>query len=82
MSSGVPCISTDVGDARLVIGDTGIVVPPIDAPALADALDTLLSGDAKRRLERGNAARERIRSIYSLETIIKQYEKLYSDETF
>ncbi|MCK9241490.1 glycosyltransferase, partial [Desulfocurvus sp.] len=38
MACGVPCVVTDTGDSAAVVGGTGRVVPPRDAPALADAV--------------------------------------------
>lgn len=38
MSAGLPCVTTDVGDAALLVGDCGWVVPPGDAQALSRAL--------------------------------------------
>ncbi len=42
MSSGVPCVVTDVSDFATIVGETGRVVPPRDPKALASALTGLL----------------------------------------
>lgn len=38
MACGTPCIATEVGDAKFILGNTGVLVPSNDAQALADAL--------------------------------------------
>ena len=38
MASGVPCVTTDVGDAGFIVQETGYVVPARDVDALADAV--------------------------------------------
>jgi glycosyltransferase involved in cell wall biosynthesis len=58
---GVPCVGTriiGVSDA-VVDGETGLLVPPRDAHALAEALETLLNDD-RRRAMLGAAARRRV----------------------
>ena len=42
MSCGVPCVATDVGDTSWLIGESGVVVPPRQPAAVADAWQTLL----------------------------------------
>ena len=42
MASGVPCVTTDVGDAALVVGETGRVVPRGDTEALGRAVAEVL----------------------------------------
>lgn len=79
MACEIPCVSTDVGDAKRIIADTGLIVPSRDPHSLAKALIGLIDQGPVVRAEFGRAARRRIVSEYSLGSIIEQYEKLYLD---
>ena len=77
MACGTPCVVTDVGDSALIVGDTGIVVPPGDPDALALAWKELNEIGKDKRRELGCDARLRIRENFSLPSVVKQYEDLY-----
>jgi glycosyltransferase involved in cell wall biosynthesis len=77
MSSGVPCVVTDVGDSAWMIGETGRVVPPRDTPALAAACEEMLSLSVEGRKALGEAARSRVIEHFSLAAIVAEYEALY-----
>jgi glycosyltransferase involved in cell wall biosynthesis len=78
MACAVPCVATDVGDIREIIGQTGYVVPPRDSPALMRALSEMVSLPAAARRELGLAARGRIQSQYDIRDIVRQYLEMYS----
>lgn len=77
MACGVPCVVTDVGDSAWVVDDTGIVVPPRDADALAEAWVALIELGPEGRVRLGQAARQRVVTEFSLAQIVRQYEALY-----
>ncbi|MBG0777280.1 MAG: glycosyltransferase [Desulfovibrionaceae bacterium] len=79
MACGVPCAVTDVGDAALMVGDTGRVVPVRDPAALAEAMVALASLEGAERERLGRAARERAKAEYSLEAMAARYMALYED---
>lgn len=77
MACGVPCVSTDVGDAATIISDTGLTVPPRDSKALIGALHKMLELSPKARRNLGSAARRRIEGNYALPVIAKRYLDVY-----
>jgi len=66
MAAGLPAVATDVGDARTVLGDTGVLCPPRDPAALAAAIRALLDEPENDFSLRAAAARKRIVDNYSL----------------
>lgn len=74
MAAGVPCVATDVGDARHVVGETGEIVPPGDAEALARAMDRLLDRLARSPDAVRGAARDRIVARFSLDRMVDRSE--------
>jgi len=78
MACGVPCVVTDVGDSRQIVGDTGIVVPPGDPADLAAAWEEVLRTPAAERRELGARARKRIEENYGMRAIARRYEELYT----
>jgi glycosyltransferase involved in cell wall biosynthesis len=79
MACGIPCVSTDVGDARSIVGETGIIVPVGNAAALARAMMELIDRGPAGRAALGRAARARIEEKFSLSRIVGQYAALYED---
>ena len=79
MACAVPCVVTDVGDSRLIVDDTGRVVPAKNPYALANAWRELIEVGEEGRLSLGTAARHRIKKNYSLSAVIRRYEDLYEE---
>ncbi|MFE3742502.1 glycosyltransferase [Streptomyces sp. NPDC059134] len=69
-------VSTDVGAVVEVIGGTGLVVPPRNPRALADACVTLLR-DPGCRARLGAAARARALELFTVEQNLAAFRALY-----
>jgi glycosyltransferase involved in cell wall biosynthesis len=79
MACGVPCVATDSGDAALIVGDTGIIVPPRDAAALAAGWAQLIALGDEGRAALGARARARIVEHYDLDRVVPRFEALYEE---
>ena len=77
MSTGLPCVVTDVGDSAFAVGDTGLVVPPREPAKLADAICQLLNLSAEDRANLGQKARQRVIDHFSMEKMVSSYEKMF-----
>ncbi|MFC5956429.1 DUF3492 domain-containing protein [Streptomyces pratens] len=76
MLAGRATVSTDVGAVVEVIGGTGLVVPPRDPRALAEACVSLLR-DPERRVRLGAAARARALELFTVEQNVAAFHDLY-----
>lgn len=77
MACGVPCVSTDVGAARDLIGSTGIVIADHDPQTLAAAWAQLLTSDLTAL---GGLARSRITNLFAAPAIAALLERALAGE--
>lgn len=78
MSSGVPCVATEVGGNVQLLegGRCGLLTEPGSVDSMSAALTALLT-DAGQRQRLGRAGRDRVRTTYSEQTMLDEYENLY-----
>ncbi|MGW2782135.1 DUF3492 domain-containing protein [Streptomyces populi] len=76
MFCGRATVSTDVGAVVEVIGGTGLVVPPRNPRALAEACVALLR-DPERRERLGAAARARALELFTVEQNVTAFHGIY-----
>ena len=77
MATGLPVVATDVGDAALIIADTGRLVPPKDSETLASAVREMLERNASERLQLGKRARLRIEKEFNISAMLDRFESVY-----
>lgn len=81
MALGRPVVTTSAGgSAEIVVdGSSGLVVPPNDARALADAVERVLRDPAlaRRLAEQGE---RRVREQFSLDAMLRSFDQLYRSE--
>jgi glycosyltransferase involved in cell wall biosynthesis len=80
MAAGAPTVATRVGGTPEAVSDgvSGILVPPADSAALADAIVYLLK-DRQLATHLGRCARERIAEHFSVRRMVRATEDLYTD---
>ncbi|MBM4269308.1 MAG: glycosyltransferase [Deltaproteobacteria bacterium] len=78
MSYAKPCIACDAGGPPRILADTGLLVPPGDEGALAEAM-IALALDPERRARLGSMARSRIERLYSVEAMVRRTVEFYEE---
>lgn len=77
MACEVPCVTTDVGDARRIVGEEQLVVPPGDAASLAQCVIKLCNLNQNERRELGRRLRRRIVEEFSIAATWDRYLTIY-----
>ncbi|MEV4850564.1 glycosyltransferase [Acinetobacter lwoffii] len=70
-------IATDCGGSAEIMGDTGILVPPQNSEALAEALKEAVNKTPLEIQENNFNARQRVEELFSLEKSVQNWLKLY-----
>ncbi|MBS1811266.1 MAG: glycosyltransferase [Acidobacteria bacterium] len=75
---GTPVVATQVGGIPEIVdaGLDGMLVPPANAPALADAIAALLN-DFTRRKQMSGVGRDKVLSKFRFEDMVRSYEAIY-----
>ena len=75
---GTPVVATRVGGIPEIVtdGSDGLLVPPANPPALADAITELLN-DPERRSRMAGAGREKIMGKFRFDEMVQAYEAIY-----
>lgn len=79
MASGKPVVNTNLASGVPFVsrtGETGLTVPPRDAPALANAINRILD-ETELRVAMGNAARRRALECFGATTMVQRTLDLY-----
>ncbi|NTV23790.1 MAG: glycosyltransferase family 4 protein, partial [Nanoarchaeota archaeon] len=77
LGSGKAIVASDVGEVPYMIGKAGVLVPPGDSEAIAEACLSLLSDPARMQKLRMNA-RKRAEKMFNWEHTAKNMLKSYS----
>ena len=76
MACGTSVVSTDVGDSALSVGSWGLLAPPGDSAALADAIVRQLARLERDREKISAGCRQHIQEHFSIEMVVTETEAL------
>jgi glycosyltransferase involved in cell wall biosynthesis len=77
MAMGLPCVATDVGDAAMLLADTGVIVPKEDSEALAKGVEQLLRLNVDEQRTLGLRAKARVEAEFSMDRARARFEAIY-----
>jgi glycosyltransferase involved in cell wall biosynthesis len=79
MASGTPVVASDVGGLQFTVvpEETGLLAPPKDDAAFAEAIDRILS-NSEWRNQLGKNARKRVEELFSWDGVASQLSELYT----
>lgn len=80
-ASGLPIVCTDVGGCSEIVqhGVSGLLVPPGDADALAQAMIQMMRLPEQKRQAMGLAGRAHVMANFEIEQVVSRWEALYQE---
>lgn len=80
MAASVFVVATDCGGSKEVMGGCGILVPPRDSDALADAILQAIGKPDSEKVINNNAALAYVRENFDLNKVAQKWEQIYESE--
>jgi glycosyltransferase involved in cell wall biosynthesis len=80
MATSLPCISTDVGDAKIILNNNTFIALPSDHIDLSNKLINMINLSESQRKYIGQINQRRIESEYSTISFFSKYNNLYRSE--
>lgn len=77
MATSLICLATDVGDCRVILGDTGFIVSKKDPDQFSKKLYDIINMRPEEKELLKLKTRERVVDNYNIEDIVDKYEELY-----
>jgi glycosyltransferase involved in cell wall biosynthesis len=74
------CITTDVGDAKIILGDENFVIAPKNSCELEHKIKYAMSLSNAEKEQIGKKNRQRVLDNYTIQAIVKEYEKIYTED--
>ncbi|MCD6350505.1 MAG: glycosyltransferase [Armatimonadetes bacterium] len=78
MAAGKPVVAPDIGGCgeAIIHEETGLLVPPEDPEALADAIERLLAAPDEA-VTMGERGRQRVEAMFTIEAMIERHLQVY-----
>ncbi len=82
MLCGTPCIATDVGDASIILNNSGWIIPSNDSAALTSAIFDAhrIFNDKQAWLTKTTLCRNVISERFSIEVMVKGFERIWETQ--
>ena len=77
LACAVPCVATDVGDSSRVLGPGGMIVPPGNPAALAEAWERIISLSQQQQQHTGEKGREHVIDNFGIQEMVHATEKVF-----
>ena len=77
LSSGLPCVSTDVGESKYIIGDCGFTVEAGNLEEIVLAVSRIISMKPAEKKELSDKAQRRAKKFFNLNLMLGKYNRMY-----